>query len=245
MNEPVLFIVKSADRTSGTSSNFVWHNKEMSQMLFNIRELELMSVHIPNTIYNIRTGVNNTFTINRGTNTVTLSAGMYTIDTLVSAVQTALGVTDGATTWTVTYSSTTGRVTIAGTNAFTITWGTTSPKQALGFSTDTTSNTTVTGDQSYTLVHPYEIYITILEFGRPIRTTNARDFPTFVVDVLQPTNNVIIYVADQNTPQKIIFSPLKTIDQLTVRLSMYGNESVDLNGSEWAMVFKAHPYKQS
>jgi hypothetical protein len=78
------------------------------------------------TCWTVESGVNNRIEFNRGGVKNALVAGGHYLTgaLLATAIQAAMTSADGATTWTVTYSSVTRLFTIAGTNAFTLLFGT-------------------------------------------------------------------------------------------------------------------------
>lgn len=101
----------------------------------------------------ILAGVNDRIDFNRGgVKVATIAPGVYvTGAALCTAIDTAMTIADGATSWTITYSATTHKFTIAGSNSFVLLFGTgtnlaRSVAHDLGFSeADTASATTITG----------------------------------------------------------------------------------------------------
>jgi hypothetical protein len=251
MKEPILFILKSLDRdtTSASSSNFkqtfsgsVW----LSQVWQNVVEVSLEGAVIPNTLYNIRSGVNNVIKFTNsnsggGTKTGTVTAGSYTIDTLVTALGTAMTTGDGTDTFTVTYSATTNKVsitTVAGTGTITVLFTSSTINSTIGFSSTANSSaaTTVTGVNVFNLAQPYNLFINIPELELfHVQSSNQLDKPTFTIPVTSPEGDVISYFATQFLDQQLRFGNPRSFRELNVRLTLDGNEAADLNGSEWTL----------
>lgn len=239
-------LINSAQRVSGTSSSF---KIPLDKPLSNIRKVELVSASFYNTIYNIRTGINDKVVFNDGTQyTATIAAGNYVITDLIVALQTALNATASALVFTVTYSDITLKVTIAAGSAFTILFGSSGVMyRELGFTAATTgSATSQTGTNVVNLSLPHYLFINVLEFGEDYITCGGgSDCPTFVVMINSGRDDLIDF-SEQTHHKNVLHigHNLKNITRLTIRLSMANTardtpaEPVDLNGSEFAMILR-------
>jgi hypothetical protein len=88
----------------------------------NVRRIRLMTTEIPNSQNVIRTGVNDSldFVDAAATLTATIPAGVYTMSTLATAVQTAMDAAAGGAIYTVTANVDTGKITITKGGAFSL-----------------------------------------------------------------------------------------------------------------------------
>lgn len=236
-SDKFLFI-DSRDRLSGSSSSADF-TVELPEAVVGIKKVTLKQVNIPNTIYNVRTGVNDIFRVTRGGTPYiyTIAAGAYTITNLLSTIQTGINALD-ANTYTLTYSTTTMKVTIAGAGAFIINWSVTaSCYYELGFtSSDSASGTSFTGTNVANVALPYNIYLSIPQLGLTTITTFSNDRATFVIPVLENSGSVINYSSEGNFEQVLHFPSPITIHRLDIRLHMRGLTVVNLNGADWTMM---------
>jgi hypothetical protein len=239
------FILKSADRdtTAGwTSSSFkitfsgdVWK----SEAWRNVVQINLIGAIFQNTLYNVRSGVNNTIQWNNastGSNkSATLTVGSYTIDTLIVEIQTQMNAVD-ADSYVVTYSATSNKVTISAAHNVTIK-STGTVNSLIGYSTTANSDTGApVAPNVFNLTQPYNLYINIpdLELFH-VKTSNSLDKPTFTIPVTTPEGNEIAHWASQTFDQVIRYGNPRSFKDLTVNLTLDGNEAANLNGSEWTL----------
>lgn len=119
--------LSSDKRSAGTNDAPRW---TLSRPL-TIRGALVTAVTIPNTMYTIDAGVNDTVATSAGV--ATIPAGVYTIGGLATAAQTALQAVDA--TFTCTYSTLTLKYTIARPVAFSLLWTAAAPGASarLGF----------------------------------------------------------------------------------------------------------------
>lgn len=252
MNQPYLWVVRSEDRVSGTSSAFKFNaggDYRLAQMA--VKHIDLLEVVIPNTIYNIRSGVNNTFTVTHGGSfTVTLTPGIYTIDDLLTEVAARLLVADNTLSWTATYSAKTKKVSISNVSLtdFTLTFLTTSPDEELGFPLTNNASTifssasgVLTATNVFNVGRPYDLHINIQEFGQTARCTKTYNNATFVCTFSVNGGTILDWTARDHYDQHCRFTPPRNIYELNVTLKLGNGEIADLNGEEWAMYFRVHP----
>lgn len=129
LHDSTLEVVRlsSEKRTSGSNDAPRW---TLSRPL-RVRGALVSAVTIPNTMYTIDAGSNDT--INTSAGVATIPAGVYTIGGLATAAQTALQAVDA--TFTCTYSTLTLKYTIARPVAFSLLWTAAAPGASyrLGF----------------------------------------------------------------------------------------------------------------
>lgn len=250
--DPGLFIINSKDRTTGTSSSFVLQLNDQNRKLRNVKRVVLKSVILPNTIYNIRSGVNNIVSWTRSTARIfVIPPGAYSLSILLSTIQTGMNAVADGNTYSVTSSPATNFVTFT-TTAGNLNWfldytAAYFPATELGYLSTITfapfNPTTSIGNSWPNLSAPYHVGIKIEEFGsKEVVGTNINFRSTFVVPVNVTSGNLIQYYADQILRQDFTFPTPKDIDSLSVSLWLdtQNREAVDLNGVEWTMVWELH-----
>ena len=101
-------LIQSKDRISGTASDFIIQVPSMTK----VREVNLVSASIPNTIYNI-TAANNTIYWNAGSGplSATISPGAYSVTLLTVALTTAMTAAN-PNEYSVSYNYTTMKISI-------------------------------------------------------------------------------------------------------------------------------------
>lgn len=130
--------VNSANRVSGTSSNFVIDVSSQVRYPNNYDRIALLALSCPKSYYLINS-TNDTFTINEvtgGLKTVTITNGNYSLSTMVTFLNTAINAVTSYT-YVVTSSQSTGKITFTvsgatGNPVFDFS-GSTSPYAILGF----------------------------------------------------------------------------------------------------------------
>jgi len=101
------------------SNNFRW---TLKRPLKDVLSIELLSGCIPAGLYNVNIGWNQfTFGENLGKRTITLTPGQYTIQALITELQTQLN-TGSINTYTITYSSVTKKLRFSATGSTTFTF---------------------------------------------------------------------------------------------------------------------------
>jgi hypothetical protein len=235
--------VRSIDRinySTTTSSNF---QIQLKQGYGNVIKVKLMDFICPNTFYKIRAGVNNYFVWNRGSTnySFTITPGAYSIADLLNTIQNQMNSAD-SNSYVATYNSDTLTTTISGTGAFILNWSSnphasTSCWRELGWTqADTTSATSQTSPNCYSLERPTRLYITINELLQPGVSTNL-GFYTFWIPINVLSGQMIQYKA-QDYEQIIQFKSPISISTLTINLTIENNEQASLNGEEWEMMLE-------
>lgn len=243
--------VDSARASSTTSNGFIFGLG--TNRIFKLKRVDLISASIPNNIYNIRTGINDTIYFNRSSTNYTarISAGGYSISALLSAIPTAMNALD-SNTYTATYNTTTNLVTIGGTSTFILNWAT-GPTNAtetyrgmayeLGYTqTDTTTGTTQLANNPFNLGRPDYLYIVIPELQQIVfsgnLTTALQDVKsTFVIQSNSNFGGYITYVDNGEYTQSIDYgkAPLDNLVQLSPYILTNTGEQISLNGVQWSL----------
>lgn len=236
--------VDSAARTSGTSSDFTFNLG--TRALPSVKKVKLLSLSCPNTIYNIRTGVNDRFCFNRSGNfNPQIPPGYYTLSSLLTQLAASMNAVDG-NGYIATSSATTGKITITGVSAFIVNFGT-NPLAAQGcyqetgfvLGTDSGSSTTVTAPNVANLSLPYSIDIQIPQFmGANVITGNPAYTSTFTVPVNVVSGQLIQYGVNNEFCQEVNLPTPVTILEFHVKLLMNTGEVINLNGADWNMIFE-------
>lgn len=239
-------LIRSADRIQGTSSNFVV-NLNNNKSILKATRISLASVQIPNTIYNIRLGVNDTFAWNRsGALTCTVAPGLYSLANLLIALAAAMNLAD-SNNYAFSYTTNNGTVVLTGTSTFLLSFpGSVVPVapsiyRYLGWNSVPTSVATSTSWTSpgvATLSEPYYLMIRISNLGG----NNISSYPgdnlhfSFVVPVNTNSNQVIEYEEKTGFSQQF-HNSIGGFSNLEISLWLPGGEACNLNGSEWSMVW--------
>jgi hypothetical protein len=263
--------IKSRNRISGTAENFTI---ALPITVQNVVEIELLHVHIPNTIYNIVDAINELPLIYLGNQyVITVPPGYYTICCLLQTLQALINqaVTGSATSnlFLLSYDSVTFKVTIQTSNGvdFTINFETAPPSTIghaitgpLGFGHDkhldyTSVNGVLTAPFAIDLNLFDQIYIVIKEAGSQIISSNIAngDYPTFVIPVDVDHAKIIQWNTNSHYPQKIYLGNIDfTILNISLQLPITAkgvtaniSRILPNNGSEWAMLLKITSQNQN
>jgi hypothetical protein len=233
--------IKSSDRNVGTSSDFTVYLNDQYKKIVDLTEVKLVAALIPNTLYNIRTGVNDTITwYHAGVSnySATITPGTYTIDSLITALTSAMVAAD-SNNWTITYSTTSLKATITGSAAFNLTVTSTALSGGvLGFTDFFTSATSVTGANAINLLPALNLYVHIYELGLTLQSTQTKEQATFQIPIPSGPTSVIQYTAGSYYDQSITYQAPRKLDSLTVKLRLENGEAANLNGSEWNLTLQ-------
>ena len=218
--------INSADRypSSNSSSDFYIYLPTPVQ---NIKSIQLAELSLPNTIYNIRYGVNNYMCWSNGTSySFLIPPGIYSISSLLSTDFPLLPV-------------------VVKDNPFILNWnsnvnGLTSCFKELGWTNvDTSSSNSQVSPNCVSLERPITIFIESLELGNYFITSKSLSSPspTFVVQLTNQDGNLVFY-NQYMSHQKIIYSSPLNLTKLTLTLKNDRNEVINLNGLDWSMNLK-------
>lgn len=218
--------------TSVSSANFT---QQLTHSVPCARRITVVSLEMPWTVYNVRSGVNNTFTfsITGGTYTATVTEGSYSMTALATALATALTAT-GVIAATVTYSSTTLKMTINSSDS-TFTVASTTLSSMLGFTNGQTGGTVVGTNAARNFVDNY-FHVYFPQLGGDVLSL----YPcTFRIPVPVDSGSVLYAdfssavsppTLDLDMPTSFSILQVKLLDQL-------GN-TLSLNGAEWSMLLR-------
>src|SRR6185437_9605014 len=224
--------INSEDRTSisNSSTNF---EVVLSKTIQDVCCCELSSITMPNTIYKIITGTNDEIHWTHGSSfSFTILPGAYSINNLISTIQTGMNLADSnGYTWS--YDSTTFKLTISGITPFTLNFSNSKNHyRELGFTnTDTSINTIVTSPNVIDLYNSFSIYILVSELGVSGYTSSNNQW-TFRIPMTTNSGGIITFDSQSFYPQVVSF-PRQTFNKLNVRLIDSDSNPIDLNGSEW------------
>lgn len=233
MSKSTFIQIKSDDRDSGNSSSFLL---TLPRPIRDAKRLSLLNAELPVTFYTIRSGYNNTFHFRRQTSsfTASVSEGVYTITTLLTALATAMTTADPDTSVTFSVSSTTNKVTMTSNNgsSMRIITLTTLGKQ-LGF-TETTSLATSTTAASAYSIGDNVVFMRLAN----ISSTNMMGIAAaFRIPITQDAGYVEFYNANSSSIQYVDLDG-STLSFLQVSLiDRYGND-LSLNGAEWSLFLR-------
>lgn len=187
----------SKDKTSGTNSNY------KINVIYPIKNIQFMYLEhaiIPYSWYTIMTGINDTLTIDDGTEyAVTITSNRnYSASELATELQTQIrSAYTPDNLHTVTFDGDTNKYTIAhSSTAFSINFGDdSSMAKTLGFvSSDTSSATSHTSINLATLIYSQSIYVTSNKIADPNYTTpNHKGNVLFVLPISGSFGDHIVY----------------------------------------------------
>ena len=240
-------LINSEDRLSSSTSS-ADATIDLKRVIPSARGLRLVHAMIPNNTYNIVTGANDKLDFARGGTdySITIPAGGYTITDLLDQIETLMNAAD-ANNYVVSLSTTTFKVTITGTGAFTLEWSTgtnagTNVHTEIGFGDDdTASATSHTGSYATSLARPRYLYVQLPQY-ESFQVDSAQNYYHFHIPITEDAGNVVVY--EPSHPQTLEFSQVQAIQPLLrVKLlqrnrSGTGVDTVNLNGSDWTLVFE-------
>jgi hypothetical protein len=231
------YIINSADRISRVTSLSSLFGMVINPPVRNLSCAKLKWVMMPNTIYNIRSGVNNnlTFTDTNRVHSLTIPPSSYTIDTLTTEIA-ALMNSVGSQTYTVAYNQATFKVTISAAAAFTLQFANAgSCAYTLGFvPVNLSAAITYTGLNAV-MLDTTCVYIHINEIGGNTYLTDNTAH-TFAVPITVDAGEVVV-LTSTNMEQEITLSQ-NSISYLSISLYLRNMELADLNGAEWQMMLE-------
>lgn len=231
-------LIRSADRTSASDPTH--------QFAISFREpldgkYRLAYCMIPDSVYNVRTGVNDMiyFNDNATNKSATLSAGYYTGSSLAAAVASVMTTASAFQVYTCAYSTTTGKIaTSAGAN-FYFRWSVTAASAAvvMGYNaTDTPAATSSASTNVLGLSGLLSLFIDIKEasLGGNIQSVDGLQSHLYIP--LNTGFGAYVSLEEQNLPQDIVFSQATRLLSISIRDS--SNALVDLNGANWECLLR-------
>ena len=232
-------VIDSLDRTK-TSASSTDCKFNIYPGLIGCHGVELLSLVIPMTQYNINS-TNNIVYFNDGANkSVALAIGNYTSTTFPPMLQSALNSVSGIG-FTVTYSDTLMMLTITAGSNWNYTFGTNTTNSAnyiLGANpVDTSPVTSITGPNAINLSLPLYFYVSVNEFQTNVKSSNNIDNGSFVF--VNPVNSGDVLTFAENTDYKQRANVTESnIQTLTMRFINHNNQTLDINNANWSMILR-------
>jgi len=216
-----LLRIRSTTRTSGNSSDFYTPTRDMKGTW------KVESVVLPNTAYNIRTGVNSSMylTVNAVVADVNLTEGFYTASTLATHASAVINAVPSISSVTVTYSSATGKMTVAHATLDIVM--TSAP--AIGFTTSQAAATSIVGD-AVVVLRTTDVYNIFLDGAEGENRTNC----AFMVENNVNSNEFIHHRSSDQYAQFVNFR--NSTNTLHVTLKDDTGVAISVNGAEWSFV---------
>lgn len=245
---PVTWLIRSADRTSGTATNFRMKLDDPLRVESG-GWFRVGAVSIPMSMHSIRAGYNSAIDVGGGfAATVNISDGAYTAGALAAEVQTQLQTIDAG--FSVAWDSSALAFTISHTTTpFTLDWATganagANAGYALGFSpADTASLTTVSSDSAATLGEPLAFLIASSKLssvgpqGLISKTRGSRLIQR--IPNAFPPGDLLHWAAVRSSTDQLPFQvpdgglQLNEVDFEIYAYGDWGVYTVDLRGDEW------------
>lgn len=240
MSRTVYLNVDSNQRTSTSvsSSDFT---QQLTQPIGYARKISIVSLEMPWTVYNIRSGVNNTFrySISGTTYTATVTEGSYSMTALATALATALTASGGVSA-SVSYSSTTLKMTITPSDTlFTVV--TTTLSTMLGF-TSGQSGSTIVGTNAATSFLDDYFFIYFPQLGGDVLSSYPS---TFRIPVPVDSGSVLYtdYSSAVSPPTLDLDTPTSFSLLRVILYDQLGN-TLALNGTDWSALLKIECYSE-
>jgi hypothetical protein len=243
-------VIRSRDRSSTSTSASKAKFSLPGWNLANCRSIELLYFQAYNVSYTIQQGINDTvtFTENSVSKSCTVTPGQYTASTLATELASDLTTASGGyNTYTCVYSTSTRKLTFAATNAFTLTFTSSSktPWRECGFtdssgtqSVNSSTGTACTSLYPVNLSSPLYWIVQIPQLGY-VNTDSSDIQYSYIIPITVDQNAVIEYNHKQLWTQIIPIDSSKTplLKDFDVIIADASNQVQTLN-SEWTLVLK-------
>lgn len=251
MSSSIPLIITSADRinpSSTTSSDFLF---SFSEDVRRINKLRVECISIPYSFYAI-TSVNNTLVLNNGATSISIPEGNYSVNTIITVLQTALLAAFPAANPSVNWSTTTLKLSITMTSSFTVNSITAQPTSTLapllGFTSNATG-TTVTGASVMNIRGPSFLFIKSLYLSKLLRASikvgDNRGSVLANTFLPVPINVLFGQYITLFPGQVIEFTNPVTIsksDNIDLQICTIDGTLVNLNGQDWTLSLSASLY---
>ena len=240
-----IFLQSSKATTSLSESNKIFYLENPINPPPNTRILMVLSeFEMPNTIYNINSGINNTisFTTASGSSTITIDAGNYDDENLVDAINTALSATGIVSTLggtiVASMSDTSYKYSFSADVAFSITTTTTMLKE-LGLTNQlpTSSATSYVATRIGDLGGLANIYLRT-NFGvNNLDSRGEADGLIAKINVDVPFGDYI-YFEPPTTIEHLLTD--RQIKEISIKLEDVDENELAINGVEFSLTFSVH-----
>ncbi len=233
-------IIDTRDRIKGNTNEFTVN---LNPAFYGVKKVELLSLSLPQTMYNITTANNIIyFSEGGGPLIASLSPGNYNASSLANAISILLStISPNAFIYNVSVSNITYKMTISASGNFSLLFGSNSTQSIgdfIGYTIDTIPALTHTGDSIIQLYQSVYYIIDIAELPVAVKSSNIKDYGTFVINTR--TNGGDIEVFEIANRYHIIenYDNAQNIFNLNIKLKTYDNKLVDINNAEWFMMLK-------
>ena len=233
--------IRSQDRTSTSSSSTNFTVLLKTQIA--AKRFRLKAVNLPNSIYNVITGVNDSFAFIDSTTTLRtcqVPAGAYDATSLCYQIQSIMSGIDSSNNIVVTYSPVTFKISI--TAALVITWKTgysLNPTIGYTLSTDLAISSGTTLSQQAVNLNPYLNMICTIQ-NCPTNLNSCSSLGgQFLIPFNVPRGSTMIVDSLNDYQQDLQMSSPTIFTQFVISL-LYDDCStaVNLNGLNWTMLFE-------
>lgn len=236
MSQQLLIDSRDRDNTSDPTHNFTVDLKQTGEVYQGYTSISLLSCNMPQAWYNVESGVNDTVTIDDGTEySATLTPGNYTFDVLGTELQTKLNALGSSITFTVTADSLTGTYQIDGDSSFELKLAASdSAWNVLGFKReDRSTATSHTSDYVVSLQERY-VGIRIRELGsRLVHRPDLSGFATFWMPCVQNAFDISVHTP---SPSQLLRYHVQNVSKLSIEVVDRTGALLDLHGAQWGMV---------
>ncbi len=226
-------LIKTIDRTANSTSSA---NFKIELPASISGDWLVRYVHMPNALYNVVTGLNDTVYTSLGN--ATLTAGYYTATTFTTMLVTRLQVAN--VNFAATFDTDTKKLTITNLAAFTLNFATTAQSAArlLGFpNADTASAASQVATNTINLIASPSVVIDVAECTYPIDSTDV---------VSSARGHVVVpftvaYGGYERIGHNDLYQCLtfpRPTKNLTVRLYDTDGNAASLNGADWEMLLQ-------
>ena len=240
-----LLRISSKNRAGNSVSKYDIVYNTNDRELHSIKRVALKSATIPNTQYNIDSNNNTLYMTNSfaaGPSFV-ITPGQYTTTTLITALVAAVGGTFG-----IAQDAITQKLTLSVTGPATIDiisdTATNPMATVLGLTTDdaaTSSHTAASLPDIRGLTNIYIASRTLSNGGNQMSSNEKNTTNVFCnVPVTAVFGGTVNLEEDENTLDYVLFNSHKNISSIDIRLMDEDNNTLELNGFEWTLVFRIY-----
>ena len=233
-------LIKSSDRESYStgSHDFTIQAEFLLDGLYRV-----VSVLIPNSVYSVRTGINDKvyFTYGAAARTATIPPGDYTGTTIASNLASVMNAEiDGSDPFSVVYSAVTGKLTVSSSGSnFGFAFGTNtaaSARKVIGFNAaNQTEAASKVSDNKIDVSGINLIFLRVGKGSSTIKSLTGASVHGSIYLPLAVSSGYFSLLTSNDIPQVVRFEREKNIK---ISLHDEDNNTADLNGVEWVLVLQ-------
>lgn len=234
-------LIDSADRSSGTSTDF---KVQINPPINGINKIELFSISMPNTAYNINESNNFIYFTEDIDIAQELFPGNYNINTLLEAIGSRMTTASNVeSTYVATYNPTTMKITVTSGGNWKFNFGnqiTNSIASILGYANVTPGSLSDhwEAENVVQLHKPLVYFIDIAQLPVSCKSTNT-DFATFAITSTTVGSQIEYFHQNERYPIIETYNH-QNVYELSIKVKSRGNRIVDLNGAEWSLQLRLH-----